>query len=122
MFYYGEVKYMKKYLYMGAGIIVGGAIALVMYNTKPIKQYIKKCKNSLMVSLDDAMDELMDLVDSISEEKVKQKLKNKYNYYKRKIEKIDFENLEESMKEKVSALISEIRDLIVSTENMEGNI
>ena len=56
MFYYGEVKYMKKYLYMGAGIIVGGAIALVMYNTKPIKQYIKKCKNSLMVSLDDAMD------------------------------------------------------------------
>lgn len=122
MFYYGEVKYMKKYLYMGAGIIVGGAISLVMYNTKPIKQYIKKCKNSLMVSLDDAMDELMDLVDSISEEKVKQKLKNKYNYYKRKIEKIDFENLEESMKEKVSALISEIRDLIVSTENMEGNI
>lgn len=110
---------MKKYLYMGAGIIVGGAIALVMYNTKPIKLYIKKCKNSLMISLDDAMDELMELVDSMDEEKVKQKLKNKYNYYKRKIEKIDFENLEESMKEKVNALINEIRELIVSTQNME---
>ena len=44
MFYYGEVKYMKKYLYMGAGIIVGGALTLVMYNTLPIKKCIKKCR------------------------------------------------------------------------------
>ena len=121
MFCRKGMKYMKKYLYMGAGIIVGGALTLVMYNTLPIKQYIKKCKSSLMMSLDEAMDDLLDLVDSMSEEKMKQRLKNKYNYYKRKIEKIDFDNLEESMKEKISTLINEIRELIMSTKELESN-
>ena len=67
-------------------------------------------------TLNDSLDELAMLVEEIDEEKVKLKLKNKYNYYKRKIEKINLDDIEENMKEMVSNLIDEIRGLINQTK------
>lgn len=103
---------MKKLLYMGAGILVGAGIVTLMKNAKPISMRIKTYKNSMTNTLDDCMDELALLIEEMDEEKVKQRLKNKYNTFKRKIEKIDFENLEENMKEMVNSLINEIKELI----------
>ena len=76
---------------------------------------LKKYKNNMLVTLNDCMDELSSLIEQMDEEKVKQRLKNKYNVFKRKIEKIDFDNLEENMKESINYLIEEIKELINQT-------
>lgn len=107
---------MKKLIYMGAGILVGGTMVLLMYNSKPIAKSLRKCKSNMINTLNDSLDELAMLVEEIDEEKVKLKLKNKYNYYKRKIEKINLDDIEENMKEMVSNLIDEIRGLINQTK------
>ena len=107
---------MKKLMYMGAGILVGGTMVLLMYNSKPIAKSLRKCNSNMINTLNDSLDELAMLVEEIDEEKVKLKLKNKYNYYKRKIEKINLDDIEENMKEMVSNLIDEIRGLINQTK------
>ncbi len=107
---------MKKLLYMGAGMIVGGMIVTLMYNSKPLSISLRKCKNNMLISLNDYMDDLASLVEEMDEEKMKKRLKAKYNYYKRKIERIDFNNLEEEMKEKIQNLIEEIKSLITKTK------
>ena len=113
---------MKKLMYMGAGVIVGGLMVVLMYNSKPITKKIRMCKGNVISTLDDCMDDLALLVEEIDEEKIKQRLKNKYNYYKRKLEKIDLDNLEENMKEMVSNLVDEIRGLINQTkEQIDSN-
>lgn len=110
---------MKKLLYMGAGILVGASIVVLMYNAKPVTRCLNKCKNSMLVTLNSCMDELALLIEEMDEEKVKQRLKNKYNSFKRKIEKIDFENLEENMKEAIDSLIKDIRELITQTKEQD---
>ena len=110
---------MKKLIYMGAGVMVGAAIVALMYNSKPITIYLRKCKNNMLVTLNSCMDELSMLIEEMDEEKVKQRLKTKYNSFKRKIEKIDFDNLEEDMKDMVNNLIDEIKLLINQTRNKE---
>ena len=110
---------MKKLLYMGAGIVVGVTLATLMKNAKPISKRIKNYKDSMTNTLNECMDELASLIEQMDEEKVKQRLKNKYNTFKRKIEKIDFENLEENMKEMINSLIEEIKELINQTKQSE---
>ena len=112
---------MKKLLYMGIGIMVGAATVALMYNAKPMSMCIKKCKTSMSNSLNEYMDELALLIEEMDEENVKQRLKNKYNTFKRKIEKIDFENLEENMKEMVNSLIEEIKELINQIKEKDLN-
>ena len=107
---------MKKLMYMGYGVIIGGAMVALMYNAKIVTNKIRKYKGSIIDTLDDCMDDLAMLVEEIDEDKIKQRVKNKYNYYKRKIEKIDLDNLEENMKQMVSDLIDEIRELISQTK------
>lgn len=107
---------MKKLLYMGAGILVGATIVTLMKNAKPISMRVEKYKNSMTETLNECMDELASLIEQMDEEKVKQRLKNKYNTFKRKIEKIDFENLEDNMKEMINSLIDEIKELINQTK------
>ena len=106
---------MKKLIYMGAGMLMGASVVALMYNTKPVTNCIKKCKNNMLTTLNDCMDELSSLIEQMDEEKVKQRLKSKYNMFKKKIEKIDFENLEENMKESINSLIEDIKELISQT-------
>jgi len=110
---------MKKLLYMGAGILVGASLVALMYNAKPMSMCVHKCKNSMLDSLNGCMNELALLIEEMDEEKVKQRLKNKYNTFKKKIEKIDFENLEENMKEMINSLIDDIKELINQTKKEE---
>ena len=106
---------MKKLIYMGVGMLLGASVVTLMYNAKPVSKCLKKYKNNMLVTLNDCMDELSSLIEQMDEEKVKQRLKNKYNVFKRKIEKIDFDNLEENMKESINYLIEEIKELINQT-------
>ena len=110
---------MKKLMYMGLGILVGGTIVTIAYNTKPITMCVRNSKNSMLRTINDCMDSLAMLIEEMDEEKVKHRLKMKYNYFKRKIKKIDFDNLEENMKEKISDLINEIKELIQNTKEKE---
>ena len=112
---------MKKLLFMGAGIIVGGTMVALMYNSKPLAKRLRTCKQSMICALDEAMEDLAMLIESIDEEKMKQRLTSKYNYYKRKIEKIDLDNFEESIQNKVSKMIDEIKKLINQTKDIELN-
>ena len=107
---------MKKLLYMGVGILVGASVATLMRNAKPISMRIEKYKDSMTDTLNSWMDELALLIEEMDEEKVKQRLKTKYNTFKRKIEKIDFENLEDNMKEMINSLIEEIKELVNQTK------
>ena len=110
---------MKKILFMGLGVLVGASIVTIMYNSKPITLCLRKSKNNMLVTLNGCMDELASLVEEIDEEKVKQRLRTKYNYFKKKIDQIDLDNLEENMKQKVSELIEEIKSLINNTKEKE---
>lgn len=110
---------MKKLMYMGLGMLAGGAVVAIMYNAKPITVYLKKSKDSMLITLNDYMDELALLVEEIDEEKVKQKLKMKYNQFKKRIDKINLENIEENMKDKINGLIDEVKQLIDNTKPKE---
>ena len=110
---------MKKLLFMGMGIIVGGTMVALMCNSKPLARTLRTCKKSMVNALDEAMEDLAMLIESIDEEKIKKRLKSKYNYYRRKIENIDLDNLEDNIQDKISGLIEEIRKVINKNQEIE---